>query len=265
MKVAQLFKRVLILCSIGVLTAGTLVAQDLPAPMTPRRLVNDFAGVFTPQQQHALEQKLVAFDRKTSTQIAIVTVDDLGGYAPNEYAQRLYDQWGVGQKGKDNGLLILIKPKTQDSNGEVFIAVGYGLEGVVPDITAGRICDQEMLPSFRTGDYYTGTDRAVNVLMQLTEGEFTAEQYGRQGAPQGMTTGAIVFIVLVALFLLFGRNRGGGGGDDGNNDGSNGGRRFVWIPPVFMGGHGGFSGGSSGGFGGFGGGMSGGGGGGRSW
>ena len=144
MKVAQLFKQVLILCSIGVLTAGTLVAQDLPDPMTPRRLVNDFAGVFTPQQQHALEQKLVAFDRKTSTQIAIVTVGDLGGYAPSEYAQRLSDQWGVGQKGKDNGLLILIKPKTQDSNGEVINAVGYGLEGVVPDITAGRNCDLEM-------------------------------------------------------------------------------------------------------------------------
>lgn len=68
--------------------------------MSPKRLVNDFVGVFTPQQQQALEQKLVAFDRKTSTQIAIVTVADLEGYAPGEYAQRLYDKWGLDSRGR---------------------------------------------------------------------------------------------------------------------------------------------------------------------
>ena len=252
----------MLICA-GLVAISSVIAQNLPEPMSPKRLVNDFVGVFTPQQQQALEQKLVAFDRKTSTQIAIVTVADLEGYAPGEYAQRLYDKWGIGQQGKDNGLLILLKPKTLDSNGEVFIAVGYGLEGVVPDITAGRIIDREMLPSFRKGDYFTGTDRAVQVLMQLTEGEFTADQYSRQGAPAGLTSGAILFFILLVFLFFFGRGHGGNHGDD--NGGSSGGRRFVWIPPVFIGGHGGFGGGSSGGFGGFGGGMSGGGGGGRSW
>ena len=259
----KLFKQLLMLFCGGLVAISSVIAQNLPEPMSPKRLVNDFVGVFTPQQQQALEQKLVAFDRKTSTQIAIVTVADLEGYAPGEYAQRLYDKWGIGQQGKDNGLLILLKPKTLDSNGEVFIAVGYGLEGVVPDITAGRIIDREMLPSFRKGDYFTGTDRAVQVFMHLSEGEFTADQYSRQGAPAGLTSGAILFFILLVFLFFFGRGHGGNHGDD--NGGSSGGRRFVWIPPVFIGGHGGFGGGSSGGFGGFGGGMSGGGGGGRSW
>lgn len=65
-----------------------------------------FVGLLTSEQQNALEQKLEAFDRKTSTQIAVVAVDDLDGYAPGDYAQRLYDKWGIGRKGKDNGILI---------------------------------------------------------------------------------------------------------------------------------------------------------------
>lgn len=157
--------------------------------MSPPRLVNDFVGLLTSEQQNALEQKLEAFDRKTSTQIAVVAVDDLDGYAPGDYAQRLYDKWGIGRKGKDNGILILVKPKTAASNGQVFISVGYGLEGVAPDITAGRIIDTEMLPEFRKGDYYAGIDRAATVLMKLTEGEFTADAYGKQGDPAGLTGG----------------------------------------------------------------------------
>lgn len=150
-------------------------------------------------------------DRKNSTQIAVVAVDDLDGYAPGDYAQRLYDKWGIGRKGKDNGILILVKPKTAASNGQVFISVGYGLEGVAPDITAGRIIDTEMLPEFRKGDYYAGIDRAATVLMKLTEGEFTADAYGKQGDPAGLTGGLILFIVFIVFALLSRGGRGKGG------------------------------------------------------
>ena len=97
--------------------------------MSPPHLVNDFAGLLDEAQRRSLEQKLADFDRETSTQITVVTVDDLDGYAPADYAQRLHDKWGVGRKGKDNGILILVKPSQPDSRGEAYISVGYGLEG----------------------------------------------------------------------------------------------------------------------------------------
>lgn len=105
--------------------------------MSPRRLVNDFAGLLSDSQRQALERKLVDFDRETSTQIAVVTVDDLGDYAPSDFAQRLHDKWGVGREGKNNGILVLVKPSVPGSRGEAYISVGYGLEGVIPDIIGG--------------------------------------------------------------------------------------------------------------------------------
>ncbi len=98
-----------------------------------------------------LEQKLVAFNDSTSTQIAIVIVPTLGGYDKADYAQTLAEKWGIGQKRTNNGVLILIKPKTPGSKGEVQIATGYGLEGAIPDITCAEIIDREILPAFRNG------------------------------------------------------------------------------------------------------------------
>ena len=126
-----------------------LQAQDLPEPMRPKRIVNDFTQLFSPQQQQALEQKLRNFNDTSSTQIAIVTVPTLQGYAPSDYAQRLAEKWGVGQKGKDNGVLLLIKPKSRTEKGQVAIAVGYGLEGVIPDAIASRIIRNEIIPEFQ--------------------------------------------------------------------------------------------------------------------
>ena len=255
------FRFVFVLWTSVLLSFSALFGADgdLPAPMSPPRLVNDFAGVLTPEQRQTLERKLEDFDRETSTQIAVVTVSDLADYAPSDFAQRLHDKWGIGHKGKNNGILVLVKPSQPDSRGEVYISVGYGLEGVVPDITAGRIIDNEMLPSFREGDLYVGIDRATDVLMQLSRGEFTAEEYDSQGEGEAMAAFIAIIILVLLFFFVFGRRNGHGG----NGGASSGG----WIPPIFMGGGsrgGGFDGGF-GGFGGFGGGLSGGGGAGRSW
>ena len=104
-----------------------LQAQDLPEPMRPKRIVNDFTQLFSPQQQQALEQKLRNFNDTSSTQIAIVTVPTLQGYAPSDYAQRLAEKWGVGQKGKDNGVLLLIKPKSRTEIPQVAMEVEESL------------------------------------------------------------------------------------------------------------------------------------------
>ena len=128
-----------------------------------------------------MKSKLVAFNDSSSTQIAIVTVTDLHGYDKADYAQRLAEKWGIGQKGLDNGILILVKPKTTESQ-EVrsHIAQGYGLEGVIPDIVCGQIVDNEILPAFRNEQYYEGLDKATDVLMALASGEFPADQYGKR-------------------------------------------------------------------------------------
>ncbi len=139
-------------------------AQDIPEPMKPRRIVNDFTGLFSKQEQAALERKLRDFNDSTSTQIAVVTVPALDGYDINDYAARLGEKWGVGQKGKDNGIVLLIKPKNNRESGQVAISVGYGLEGVIPDVIASRVIRNEIIPAFQQGNYYKGVDKALTVL-----------------------------------------------------------------------------------------------------
>src|SRR5690554_7422740 len=140
-------------------------SQDIPDPMTPYRLVNDFAGLFTPTEEQALEQKLRAYNDSTSTQLYVVTVNDLAGYAASDFAFRLGEKWEIGQKSKDNGAVILIKPKVDNSRGQAFIATGYGLEARVNDAYAGRIVRDQMIPYFMEEDYFGGANAAADALI----------------------------------------------------------------------------------------------------
>ncbi len=128
-----------LLFSIISVICFSFTAMAIPDRPEPPRLVNDFAGIFTAQQLASLERDLVAFDDSTSNQITVVTVTDLEGYDVAEYATRIGLDWGVGSEKFDNGIVILIRPKTSSADGKVFIAVGYGLEGVIPDAYAKRI------------------------------------------------------------------------------------------------------------------------------
>jgi uncharacterized protein len=251
---------------------NNLYSQDIPEKPVPPRLVNDFAGMLSAQEAGMLEQRLVAFNDSTSTQIAIVTVPSLDGYAISDYSQRLGEKWGIGKKQLNNGLLILVKPKTASSKGEVFIAQGYGLEGAIPDLTCSDIVNNEILPAFRNGDYYGGLSNAVTTLMSLARGEFTAAEYGSKAKKSGgkdSPVGLFIFIIIVVLVVFFGKS----GGSNNRNIGS-GGLPFWMLMSMMNSGRGshsgswgGFSGGGGGGggFGGFGGGSFGGGGAGGSW
>lgn len=235
-------------------------AQELPEPMVPKRMVNDFAGLLSAPQANALERTLRNFNDTSSTQIAVATVSSLNGYDPNDYAQRLAQKWGIGQKGKDNGILILVKPKTNREKGQTAIAVGYGLEGVVPDAIASRIVRNEMIPEFQKGDYYQGIQNASKVLMQLSGGEYTAEEYSKKHEEGRAWPILLPFFLIFILPLFFRRRRGYTTGSHGAGG----------VPPIFFGGlgrgssFGSFSGGG-GSFGGFGGGGFGGGGASGSW
>jgi uncharacterized protein len=171
--------------------------QQIPDPMVPKRLVNDFTGLLTADQQNSLEDKLVAFDDSTSTQICIVTYDDLQGYPVDEFGVTLGQKWGIGQSGKENGILILISPAAR----QMTIQTGYGLEGAVPDAICKRIIEKEMAPSFRQGNYYEGIDKAAQTLMALTKGEFTADEYTKKTS-SGDNLIPIIFILII-FFIAF--------------------------------------------------------------
>lgn len=236
-----------------VTVSGYANAQNLPEPMSPPRLVNDFAGIFNEQERNDLEQMLLAYNDTTSTQIYVVTVKDLEGYDVSDYAFRLGEKWGVGQKGKNNGAIILIKPKIGNERGKVFIATGYGLEEKLNDARVGRIIDNEMIPYFQQNDYYTGTKNAIGAMISYLSGQFQADK----GADELTTGDIIVSIVIILLFLYF----MGKANKNNRGNGSRSGGGF--FPPIVGGGFGGGS--RSGGFGGGGGGHFGGGGAGRSW
>lgn len=237
-------------------------ASAIPSRPEPARLVNDFAGLFSPAQAAVLENELVAFDDSTSNQIAVVTVLDLEGSSAAEYATRTGLEWGVGSSEFNNGIVVLVKPKT-DTYGEVFIAVGYGLEGAIPDSYAKRIVNDEMLPRFMENDYYGGVSSACDVLMKLASGEIsTVREYEDDGAFAAIITFILIIALVIIVISIADKN-----GNGGNNSG-NGGRR-IYMGPIDFGGssRGGFGGGgfSGGGFGGFGGGSFGGGGAGGRW
>ncbi|MBP5574001.1 MAG: TPM domain-containing protein [Bacteroidales bacterium] len=242
-----------------ILTLGTTLSAQLPSPPYPPRLVNDYTGTLSASQVNALEHKLVAYNDSTSTQILVMLVDDLQGYSVEQYATEIGHSWGVGQKGKNNGVVILVKPKIGSERGQVNISPGYGLEPYVTDATAKRIVEKEMIPAFKENDYYTGIDNAVNVIMDLCSGKFSQDEYADDGFPLWLI---ILFIIAIMLILSkFSDNNG--------QNYSGGGTRTIWIPMGggFGGGHGGGFGGGfgGGGFGGFGGGGFGGGGASGSW
>jgi len=252
-------------------------AGIIPQKPNPPRLVNDFAGVLGKNATNQLEEYLVAFAHETSTQIVIVTVPDLQGHAVDDFAVRLAHDWGVGQAADDNGIVLLVKPRYENEKGQAFVAVGYGLEGAVPDATAKMIVENEMIPHFRNDDYYSGILAAINVLIDLTRGEYTSETYLNRSGSKGSTRGALFILIFGAVMIIsaFSKTKRAQESSIGHSlpfwvilslMGS-GSRRHSGHFGNFSSGGGSFGGGSfgSGGFGGFGGGGFGGGGAGGSW
>ena len=254
----------ILLAIVLVLFFGTGLKAQLPSPSNPPRLVNDYTGTLSAAQISTLEHKLVAYNDSTSTQILVMLVDDLQGLSIEEYATRIGHSWGVGQKDKGNGIVILVKPKKGNGRGQANISPGYGMEEYVTDATAKHIIEREMIPAFKEGDYYTGIDNAVNVIIDLCSGKFSQDEYANDDDfPLWLI---ILFIILIFIVLSkFSDNNG--------QNYSGGGNRTIWIPMGGFGGggfgsSGGFGGGGSfggGGFGGFGGGGFGGGGASGSW
>lgn len=222
-------KHYIITLFIFILAICNIQAQDIPDPMSPPRLVNDFATIFNNSQSNDLEQRLLAYNDSTSTQIYVVTVSDLGGYDPASYTFKLGEKWGIGQKDKNNGVIILIKPRTDSSKGEVYIATGYGVESILTDGRIGRIIDEDMIPYLARGDYYNATVAAVDHIEKYLSGQFQADEKDTSHIEDILriliVIGIILYIYITKIPRGPGRGfRGGGfGGFGGGSSGRSGG------------------------------------------
>jgi uncharacterized protein len=259
------------------LLAGVLSAQSLPAITGP---VNDFAKVIDPSSAAELERMIRTLQAATGDVVVVVTVPTVEPYADvREYAVKLFENQGrgIGEKGKDNGLLILLALKER----RVWVEVGYGLEQWITDGYSGETSREVMAPEFRNGRYgpglVAGAQRIIGRIAQGRNVSLDGVPVPRplRREPQGMPI-PLWAIVLIFLFILIVSRLGGGGGRGRGTRYWGGGPWSGWSSGVgpFGGGWGGglgggfgggFGGGGGGGFGGFGGGRSGGGGGGASW
>lgn len=238
--------------------------NDFPPRPNPPRLVNDLAGFMSASEVELLENKLLEFERTTSTQITIVTIKSIGLYEPSQYGVELYNKWGIGQKSKNNGVLIFASKDEKKIN----ITTGYGVEGALPDAVCGRIIRNEMAPSFKAGNFYDGFSKAADAVIAATKGEYAADEdnnSGREKKRPGPISIIILIIIVYVILWILSKFKGGGGGSYMSGRGHRGWGAGPWIGGGFLGGSswgsgGGSWGGGGGGFGGFGGGSSGGGG-----
>lgn len=238
-------------------------AQDIPAKPSPPRLVNDFVGgLLSPAQIQALEQKLVAYNDSTSSQLTIVILKTVQPYESGDVALKILRDWGVGQKDKNNGIVLLWAPGDR----KIAIQTGYGMEGVLPDMYAKRIISDVIVPNFKELKYYEGLDKATTEIFKYASGEYKAEP-----EEEGDVLIGIIIIILIGLFLIWilykiGKGMKGGGGmlSDSSSPYTTftgwGRQTGSWGSGWSSGGGGGWSSGGGGGFGGFGGGSGGGGG-----
>ena len=228
--------------------------------------VVDAAAILPADTVAELTRRSAALEAKNSTQLVVATVPDLQGYEIEEYGYRLGRAWGIGQKGLDNGVILLVAPKER----RVRVEVGYRLEPVLPDSLAGRIVRTEITPRFKAGDYAGGVTAGVAAIerqldlppdqqqAQVLAAKAEAAQVARPRAARG-GPGGWLFLVIIAVWLLWMMRRGGGGGG-GRGRRMGGGPVILWGPGLGGGGFGGWGSGGGSGWGGGGGGFSGGGG-----
>ena len=228
-------------------------------PSLAEGLVLDQTKTLTSEQLVTLREKLLAYDKSTSNQIAIVIIPALKGNSIEDVALEIGRDWGVGQANNDNGVVILIAKDDR----KMRIEVGTGLEGAVTDYVSSSIIQNTLRPNFKEDNYYRGLTEAVDEIIKAAEGRYTApEGYGKK---KGIKTWQMILAILIIWMIIGAIGRGGKGGGLVSRRGYR-----NWGGPIWWGGGGHSSGGGGwsgggGGFGGFGGGSFGGGGSSGSW
>jgi uncharacterized protein len=243
------------------LAAGALRAEALVFPELTGHVV-DQAGLLSADARQSLEQKLADLEQKSGIQFVVATVNSLQGQEVEPYANELFRHWALGEKTKNNGVLLLVAPKEK----KIRIEVGYGLEGTLTDALSKIVIVNAIAPRFKTGDFAGGVTRGVDdviTILTTDSSEWTKKQHVRPDHPETTFDAILPFLIVALVIFIIWRSSGGGGG---GGRGRRGGGPFIILPgPGWSGGSsggfssGGFSGGDGGGFSG-GGGSSGGGG-----
>ncbi|MCK5580252.1 MAG: TPM domain-containing protein [Candidatus Omnitrophica bacterium] len=260
-KISKFTKFILTFSLFFSLLVSSTLAQEVKIPTRGQGYVSDFAGLLKPADKMAITKFASELEKKTTAQLAVVTIQSTQPETIQGFSVRLFDQWKIGQKGKDNGALILVAVNDR----KAWITTGYGLEGAIPDVIATKVVQKKMIPYFKGGQYSQGIKEGSIFVISLIAKEYDVSITGqeaqvyqtvhRKSSPLQMLFTILMFIFIISSrsgflgyflmgSLLGGRRRGG-----------------YWHGTGF----GGASGGFSGGFGGFGGGMTGGGGGGGGW
>lgn len=193
------FRRFLVGLAVLALAASAL-AREARIPARPRSWVTDSAGLLSPAARGALDRKLALYQRQTGHQVAIWIGATLGATPIEAFAVKTFKAWGLGRKGQDDGILVVVLSKDR----RIDIEVGYGLEGVVPDAVASRIINEVMVPELRAGRADRALDAGVDALLQKIEGRpFIVPDQAPPAAGQKPSAGQIIlFLVLGVAFLL---------------------------------------------------------------
>ena len=237
-----------LLFGVGALTPAVVNAETMPA--APRAYFNDYTGQIPAQLSQALNQRLQGYERESSNQLLVAIYDRMDSTSSvQDYTYRVAESWRVGQSDRNNGAVLFVFLGDR----EMFIQVGYGLEGALPDALAKRIIEESIIPYFRTGDIAQGMAAGVDAMIAATQGEYTgsgrANGDARRSNGRSTSVFEIIFIlIIVVLSAIFrGRNRQRQIYGRGHH------RTGGWMV-----GGGGFGGGGGGGGGSFGGGGAGG-------
>lgn len=244
---------------------GQFRIPDIPKNQTS---VYDYVGLLSNNQKKTLERKLVRYSDSTSTQIVLAIISSTEGEDIGFLGANWLTKWGIGQKGKNNGILILLARKDR----KIYINTGYGVEHLLTDYVSSKIVNEVIIPEFKRNDYYAGLNKGSDAIFKTLNGEFKGNKKSKKSSDSGIfRLFPIIFFIILFIILSNRNNRGGGRGGKRRRGLSlldaiilsNAGRGFGGgSSGSFGGSSGGFGGGFSGGFGG---GMGGGGGAGGSW
>lgn len=262
-----MIKKISLILFIVLSTLLQVEANNCYPEKSNSKLVYDESNVLSDAQEQELNNYLINVSNQTSNQIVVLILDDLCGDPASAFSVNIGHDWGVGRDGKDNGIVLLVKPTNNDQGKrETFIAVGYGLEGIIPDATAKTIVDQEMIPNFKKKDFYTGIASALNVIVPLVKQEFDYVAYDNKISKRSKGIPFLFIIVIIIMILskvfgarsyaqrnnisfwsaimmgnIIGSSFGGSGRSGGYNNFTSGGGGFGGF------GGGGFGGGGAGG------------------
>lgn len=187
---------VLLLCLSSTTSFADIPADNLLKSLRPSADVNDYAGILSHDQRSQLEARCKELRSKSGAQLAVVTVTSLQGGQIDDFANKLFSQWGIGEKGKNNGLLLIVAMEDRKAR----VEVGYGLEPILPDALAGRVLNQNLFPAFKQKQYFEGLQASVNRLCEIVE---KGEPASAADHLEGETLGLGEQLLLTGFLSLF--------------------------------------------------------------